>query len=104
MNERLTLMLAWVAGLLLGGISSADFWWTVRKGVSSKQPVLWFVGSLWLRMTIALAGFYFCRARVLGAASGMSARICHRAPDRDMADTVAGKNPNYPTQEAGHAP
>ena len=34
-------------------------WWTVQKGVSSKQPALWFFGSLLLRMSIALAGFYF---------------------------------------------
>jgi F1F0 ATPase subunit 2 len=34
-------------------------WWTVRKGVSSKRPALWFFGSLLLRMSIALAGFYF---------------------------------------------
>src|ERR1035437_9828967 len=59
MNEFLTLALALVAGLLLGAIFFGGLWWTVRKGVSSKQPALWFFGSLLLRMSIALAGFYF---------------------------------------------
>src|SRR5450756_2414570 len=59
MNEFVTLALALVAGLLLGAIFFGGLWWTVRKGVSSKQPALWFFGSLLLRMSIALAGFYF---------------------------------------------
>ena len=59
MNETLTLVLAWVAGGVLGAIFFGGLWWTVRKGVSSKQPALWFFGSLLLRMSIALAGFYF---------------------------------------------
>ncbi len=59
MNELLTLTLAFVAGLLVGAIFFGGLWWTVRKGVSSQQPALWFFGSLLLRMSIALAGFYF---------------------------------------------
>jgi F1F0 ATPase subunit 2 len=59
MNETLTLVLALVAGGLLGAIFFGGLWWTVRTGASSKQPVLWFFSSLWLRMSIALAGFYF---------------------------------------------
>jgi len=59
MNETLTLALAWVAGLLLGAIFYGGLWWTVRKGVASKQPGLWFIISMPLRMGIALTGFYF---------------------------------------------
>ena len=59
MNETLTLALAWVTGGVLGTIFFGGLWWTVRKGVSSKQPALWFFGSILLRMSIALAGFYF---------------------------------------------
>ena len=44
--------------MLLGAIFFGGLWWTVRKGVSSEQPALWFFGSLLLRMSIALAGFY----------------------------------------------
>ncbi len=59
MNEALSLALAMVTGVLLGVMFFGGLWWTVRKGFSSKQPGLWFFGSLMLRMSIALAGFYF---------------------------------------------
>jgi len=59
MNETLTLALALVAGVGLGAIFFGGLWWTVRKGVSSKSPALWFLGSLLLRASIVLAGFYF---------------------------------------------
>ena len=59
MNETLSLALALVTGALLGAMFFGGLWWTVRKGVSSKQPALLFSGSLLLRMSIALAGFYF---------------------------------------------
>ena len=59
MNETLTLVLAWMAGGVLGAIFFGGLWWTVRKGVSSPRPALWFLGSMLLRMSIALAGFYF---------------------------------------------
>ena len=62
MNEVLTLTLAWVAGLGLGAIFFGGLWWTVRRGVSSPQPARWFLSSLLLRMSIAVAGFYFVSA------------------------------------------
>ena len=58
MNETLTLALAWAAGGALGVLFFGGLWWTVRKGVSSQRPALWFFVSLLLRMCIALAGFY----------------------------------------------
>ena len=63
MNEILTLVLACVAGGILGAIFFGGLWWTVRKGILSKQPVLWFFGSMLLRMSIALVGFYFVSGR-----------------------------------------
>ena len=63
MTETLTLVLAWAAGALLGAIFFGGLWWTVRKGVSSKRPALWFSGSLLLRMSVALAGFYLVSGR-----------------------------------------
>ena len=59
MNEGLLLALALSAGLLLGVIFFGGLWWTVRRGVASERPAFWFFGSLLLRMSIALAGFYF---------------------------------------------
>ena len=58
MIETLSLVLALVSGLLLGAIFFGGLWWTVRRGVSSRRPGLWFFGSLLLRTSIALAGFY----------------------------------------------
>jgi F1F0 ATPase subunit 2 len=58
MNESLSLVLALVAGVLLGWIFFGALWWTVRKGFSSKRPALLLFCSLWLRTSIALAGFY----------------------------------------------
>ena len=58
MNEILTLMPAWLAGLLLGGIFFGGLWWTVVKGLASPHPARWFLGSLLLRTAVVLAGFY----------------------------------------------
>jgi F1F0 ATPase subunit 2 len=59
MNNTLSLVLALVTGILLGAMFFGGLWWTVRKGVSSTRPVIWFFGSLLLRISIVLAGFYF---------------------------------------------
>ena len=66
MNEMLNLVQALVTGVLLGAIYFGGLWWTIQKGVSSKQPALWFFGSLLLRTGIALAGFYFISDAVIG--------------------------------------
>jgi F1F0 ATPase subunit 2 len=59
MIEILSLMLALIAGVSLGAIFFGGLWWTVHKAFSSNQPALWFFGSILLRTSIALAGFYF---------------------------------------------
>ncbi len=59
MNNLLILALVLIAGFLLGAIFFGGLWWTVRKGVSSKLPAIWFLGSWLLRMGLILAGFYF---------------------------------------------
>jgi F1F0 ATPase subunit 2 len=58
MNETLALILTLLAGVLLGAIFFGGLWWTIRRGVSSKQPAALFFFSLLLRTGIALAGFY----------------------------------------------
>ena len=59
MNETLTGALAWAAGAGLGLLFYGGLWWTVRRGMASAQPALWFLGSLLLRMGLTVAGFYF---------------------------------------------
>jgi len=59
MTEPLQLTLAFLAGGVLGLFFFGGLRWTVKRGVSMKQPALWFLGSLLLRMGVALTGFYF---------------------------------------------
>jgi F1F0 ATPase subunit 2 len=59
MSESLPVILAFVMGGLLGTFFYGGLWWTIQKGVSSKQPALLFTSSLAVRTIIALAGFYF---------------------------------------------
>ena len=58
MGETLALVLAGLAGQLLGGFFFGGLWWTVRRGASSQRSALWFFGSFVLRTTLVLAGFY----------------------------------------------
>ena len=59
MSESLRVVIAIAMGVLLGIFFYGGLWWTIQKGVSSKQPALLFTGSLAVRTLIALAGFYF---------------------------------------------
>ena len=104
MNENLTLALAWLAGGVLGVVFFGGLWWTVRKGLSSQQPALWFLGSLLLRMSLTLAGFYFVGRghwqRLLLCLLGfVMARVVVTWLTRSPA-----ANQNHPAQEARHAP
>ena len=58
MNEFLSAAIALTVGIFLGSIFFGGLWWTVRKGATSPQPALWFFGSLLLRMTVTMTGFY----------------------------------------------
>ena len=104
MNETLTLALAFAAGAGLGAIFFGGLWWTVRKGVSSSRPALWFLGSGLLRMSIVLAGFYFVSGgqwqRLVACLVGfVIARVVVTWLTRPAGDT-----PNLTSQEARHAP
>ncbi len=58
MSEALALALAGLAGAALGGMFFGGLWWTIRRGIASTQPALWFVGSLVLRTSVAVGGFH----------------------------------------------
>jgi F1F0 ATPase subunit 2 len=55
----LALVSAWMAGCFLGAIFYGGLWWTVRRGVTSARPALWFFTSLLTRVALTLSGFYF---------------------------------------------
>jgi F1F0 ATPase subunit 2 len=58
MNEMTSLILALLAGSLLGAIFFGGLWWTIRRGFSSRSPAVLYLGSLLLRTLVAVAGFY----------------------------------------------
>jgi F1F0 ATPase subunit 2 len=66
MRDAPALVLALLAGAMLGTLFFGGLWWTVRRGLSSPNPALLFLGSLLLRMAIALAGFYLVTRGDLG--------------------------------------
>ena len=103
MNDTLSLALAFATGVLLGAIFFGGLWWTVRKGLSSTQPALWFLGSLLLRTSIALAGFYLIARghweRLLVCLVGfMIARLIVTRFTR------AASKPTFLEKESSHAP
>lgn len=103
MNEILSLVPALVTGMLLGAMFFGGLWWTIRKGLSSTQPALWFIGSLLLRTSITLAGFYIISdghwEKLLMCLLGftMARPIVTRL-------TGLAENPSRPAQEPNHAP
>ena len=104
MNETVILVLAGGAGLLLGAIFFGGLWWTVRRGVSCQRPALWFLGSVLVRMSIALAGFYFFgrghwERLVVGLLGFAVARFIATRLARPPVD-----HHNSRAKEAGHAP
>lgn len=58
MNDLSIIALSLGAGVLLGLMFYGGLWWTVSKGLTAAHAPLWFIGSFWLRLTVALGGFY----------------------------------------------
>ena len=58
-TELFTLMASALSGGVLGVLFYGGLWWTIRKGIVSKQPAFWFLGSFLSRTAIVLVGFYF---------------------------------------------
>jgi F1F0 ATPase subunit 2 len=104
MSDAAMLASAGCAGMLLGAVFFGGLWWTVRRGLSSQRAAIWFLGSLLLRTSISLAGFYFVSGgqwdRLLACLLGfvgarfIATRLSH--PAADPADS--------PANRARHAP
>jgi len=104
MHETLPLVLAVVAGLLLGAIFFGGLWWTVRKSASARRPALLFTASLLLRMSIAVAGFYLVgrgqwQLLLLCLLGFVVARLIAVRLTR-----ASGVNPSGSAVETSHAP
>ena len=59
MDEPWGLAAALMAGIVLGAFFVGGLWWTGRKGVASDRAALWFLGSMLLRTSVVVLGFYF---------------------------------------------
>lgn len=104
MNEMMTGGLALLMGLVLGTMFFGGLWWTVRKCVSSKRPMLWLLSSLLLRTSITLIGFYVVAdghwQRILLCLLGfIMARLIVTRLTR-----ASGEAQTSPVIEASHAP
>ena len=103
MNEFFMMVPALVTGIMLGGMFFGGLWWTIRKGLSSTQPALWFIGSLLIRTCLTLAGFYVVSdgqwERLLVCLFGFTIA-------RPIVTRLTGlaENPIRPEQGPSHAP
>ena len=106
MHEILALIFTLAAGVVLGAIFFGGLWWTIRKGVASKRPALWFFGSLLLRTSIVLIGFYVVIAgghwqRLLACLLGfVMARLI---VTRLIGPLALVQHDNSPSKEVGNA-
>jgi len=103
MNETVVLALALVAGVMLGAFFFGGLWWTVKKGLASDRPALWFSVSVLLRTSVTIVGFYFIAAddwhRLLASVLGFwLARVIMNRLTR-LPATCAGD-----TKASHHAP
>lgn len=104
MTESFHLVLATAAGLLLGAFFFGGLWWTVRRALTRGQPALWFLGSLLLRVSITVAGFYLAgsghwQRLALCLCGFIAARLVMQRFTRVSAD-----QPPRRSQGATHAP
>ena len=96
MNDALNLVSALAAGFLLGAFFFGGLWWTVQRGLSSRRPALWFLGSLLLRTGISVAGFYL-------ASGGHLERLQATRELPPALEQAQEEEPNQLIKEASHA-
>lgn len=62
MNEIISTLLAFMAGLALGTLFFGGLWLTIKKMKTAKTPSLLFLASFVFRVGVVLLGFYFFAA------------------------------------------
>jgi len=63
MSENMTtILLSGLGGVCLGFLFFGSLLWTIRKGLVSRRPVLFFFSGYMVRMAGALFGFYWISA------------------------------------------
>jgi len=82
MSELMVLVYCLIIGILLGLFFFGGLWWTLQKGLASKNPALWFVGSGIFRMFVVLVGFYYIGngswQRTVSCLAGFTIARCFR--------------------------
>ena len=63
MTDYAILCLDFVIGTMLGAFFFVGLWWTVQKGLKSEWAAFWFVGSLLLRTSVIMVGFFYVSQR-----------------------------------------
>lgn len=101
-NETFIQGLSCILGIVLGTFFYGGLWFTIRIGIQSKRPVLIFLLSLLLRISVLSAGIYFvsgCRLdRLLLCFVGI---VTARIVISQVTDNI--KKQKVLTQEAGNA-
>jgi F1F0 ATPase subunit 2 len=105
MSEAFGLMLAAAAGIALGTLFFGGLWWTIRAGLGAGggRPAL-FLGSLLLRLALALVGFYLVAG---GSWSRLLACLVGFVVARFLVLRLAApplRAGRLPAEEAGDAP
>jgi F1F0 ATPase subunit 2 len=67
MNELITLLLSFLVGLFIGFFFFQGLLWTIKKGLISRRPALWFSISFLIRMGVAILGFYLISGKGMPA-------------------------------------
>ena len=104
MPDPIVLLLAGGAGVPLGVLFFGGLWWTVRRGLASRRPALWFLVSFLLRTSVVLGGMYVVSG---GRWEALLACLVGFILARVIVTRLAGSPAEYrgtPARENGHAP
>lgn len=76
MTDFLSVIVVLIIGFMLGCFFFGGLWWTLKKGLISSRPALYFLTSFLLRMGISVLGFYFTLSLNLLYSAWLSLLLC----------------------------